>query len=363
MDSVLLIDDEKALHMMIEGYFQRRSITMYSAVDGKTGIEMALQHHPSVILCDLSLPDTDGFEIYQTLREEMDLSGTPFIMLSATADRSIVREGMSLGIDDYLTKPFSLKELDHAIAARLRRMEEGRAKFQTTITTLREKITYVLPHELRTPLMAVLGYAELLEQGIDSRSREELSVYISSLLVSGKRLHRVVENLLVYTQIQLISTDSVRMAHLRNNLVRANVVIERTASELAETYDRANDLQMQLELGAIRMSSDNLEKIIYELVDNAFKFSQPGTPVSLRLRRDGDYYILWIRDRGRGMSQEDIDNLGAFMQFDRGEHEQQGIGFGLIIARQMVELHLGNFELSSRVGEGTVVRIDFNNQP
>ena len=107
------------------------------------------------------------------------------------------------------------------------------------------------------------------------------------------------------------------------------------------------------------MAKDNLIKIVTELIDNAVKFSKPGTPIKVRFTRDQEDYVLQIRDYGRGMSRSELDQVGAFMQFNREAYEQQGLGLGLIIAQRLVELHLGKMEITSKQGEGTLVRIQF----
>ena len=360
MKSILVIDDDPSILAPVQIHYEKQEVTLYTAKDGRTGLEIAIKQKPAVIVCDVTLPDIDGFSVFQELHDAIDLSTTPFILMSGTSDRDYVRRGMEMGVDDYLTKPFSLEELDSTIQARLRRHQNVKSKFDTTVSLLRQNITYALPHELRTPLMGVLGYAQMLEMDIDSFSKEEITDYASEIRKSGNRLQRVIENYLVFSQLELISTDFKQVQGLRNNLVRARQIIENAATEIAAKYDRQADLDIRVESGALRISKENLKKVIVELVDNAFKFSEAGTPVKVRFLRDGKCFILQIRDYGRGMAQSELNQIGAFMQFNRALHEQQGLGLGLVITRKLAELHECNFEIASRVDEGTLVRIEFS---
>ncbi len=106
---------------------------------------------------------------------------------------------------------------------------------------------------------------------------------------------------------------------------------------------------------AVPIASNYLSRIIDELVQNAFKFSSPGSRVFVRLQSVPGSVVLTVTDQGRGFTPEQLLNLGAYMQFDRKLHEQQGLGLGLIIARRLVELHGGSLSVQSEPGEQTAV--------
>jgi two-component system, sensor histidine kinase and response regulator len=108
---------------------------------------------------------------------------------------------------------------------------------------------------------------------------------------------------------------------------------------------------------SVQVSLDSLQKIVLELVDNACKFSTPGTPVEVGAVVADDAYILTIRDHGRGMTAQEMANIGAYQQFDRKLREQQGSGLGLSIARGLVELHGGKIAIESVPNEGTTVSV------
>ncbi|HPU57473.1 MAG TPA: ATP-binding protein, partial [Verrucomicrobiota bacterium] len=134
-------------------------------------------------------------------------------------------------------------------------------------------------------------------------------------------------------------------------------LVEQQARAQAERANRPNDIRLDLKDVPVQMSDEYLGKVVGELVQNAFKFSQPGTIVDVELSGAGEHVVLVVTDRGRGLSPEQITKIGAYMQFDRKMHEQQGLGLGLTICKRLVELHGGTLSIQSEVGRGTTVTV------
>ncbi len=123
MKTILVIEDVRSLREEIVTILDCLDYTAIAAADGKQGIELARIHLPDLVLCDIMMPEMDGYEVFQVLNQDPETAHIPFIFLSAKADKSDVRRGMNLGADDYLTKPFTSEELGEAIAARLAKQE------------------------------------------------------------------------------------------------------------------------------------------------------------------------------------------------------------------------------------------------
>lgn len=121
MKKVLLIEDDKVLRENTAELLELASYEVIKASNGKKGIEAARQHHPDVIVCDIMMPEMDGYQVLENLAEDHSTQGIPFIFLSAKTERKDVRKGMELGADDYITKPFEEAELIGAIESRLAR--------------------------------------------------------------------------------------------------------------------------------------------------------------------------------------------------------------------------------------------------
>ena len=116
---ILIVEDEENIIDILAFNLQREGYETIEAMDGATGLEKALEHDPDLILLDLMLPKMDGFEVCRRLRESG--RGTPIIMLTAREEETDKVLGLELGADDYITKPFSMRELSARIKANIRR--------------------------------------------------------------------------------------------------------------------------------------------------------------------------------------------------------------------------------------------------
>ncbi|WP_205509989.1 response regulator [Longitalea arenae] len=129
MKKILVIEDNAGIRENVAEILELANYDVFTADDGKKGIEIALQEKPDLILCDVMMPQLDGFGVLHLLHKHEAIRNTPFIFLSARTDRAEVRRGMELGADDYITKPFEKTELLQAIECRLKRAEWMKQEF------------------------------------------------------------------------------------------------------------------------------------------------------------------------------------------------------------------------------------------
>lgn len=128
MKKILIVEDEMILRQNLEEIISLHGYDVRSADNGETGLNAARSFLPDLILCDIKMPRYDGFWLIEQIRNEAKLQSVPFIFISAKVDRRDVREGMELGADDYITKPFTSAELINAVKARLDRLDILRAQ-------------------------------------------------------------------------------------------------------------------------------------------------------------------------------------------------------------------------------------------
>jgi signal transduction histidine kinase len=235
-----------------------------------------------------------------------------------------------------------------------------RQEAEKKLADLRDNISLMLPHELRTPLNGILAYGEILMTEAGTLRADEITEMGQVIHQSGKRLERLVENFLIYAQVELMSADPQKASALcKRQTHDAAKLVEERARHLAQNENRSSDLVLELMDLPLPLSEDYLSKIVDELTHNAFKFSQPGTPVRVELIESHSSVTLAVIDRGRGFSTEHINKIGAYMQFDRKMHEQQGLGLGLVIAKRLTELHGGTLGIQSEPDSETIVSVKF----
>jgi CRP-like cAMP-binding protein/CheY-like chemotaxis protein len=129
---ILVIDDNEEIRENIAEILELAGYETFTAADGRKGIEAAIAHKPSVIICDIMMPELDGYGVLHLLQRNPEMNKTPFIFLTAKTERSDFRKGMEMGADDYITKPFEEIELLNAVEARLKKLEISKVAYAST---------------------------------------------------------------------------------------------------------------------------------------------------------------------------------------------------------------------------------------
>ena len=343
MSKILVIDDESWLREMIRLALEQQGFEVIEAMDSTEGVNQARLHLPDLILCDVNMDKAGaGYTTLAKLREDATTATIPFILMTGLADAAGMRHGMDLGADDYLPKPFKVDELYATVNARLRKAQTVRQEAEKKLTLLRSQISLMLPHEMRTPLNGIISNAEMLAESADSLDTQTIAEMSKEICQSGQRLERLIENFLIYAQLEIVATDRQSISRLRAaSTPRPGELVRAASITQAEKAGRLNDLILDLVDTPLPMAEDYFKKIADELVQNAMKFSDAGSPVRIRLRATPEEAQLSVSDEGRGFSTEQISRVGAYMQFERKMQDEQGFGLGLAIAKKLVVLHGG----------------------
>lgn len=360
MKKILVIEDEDNIRENLHEMLTAEDFEVIAAENGCIGVQLVQEDVPDLIICDIMMPDLDGYGVLKQLRQNPSTQTVPFIFLTAKAAKVDQRQGMELGADDFLTKPFTRNELLGAIAAQLEKQVAFEKQSQTKLDELRGNILHALPHELNTPLNGILSYSKLLIDDYDSLEKGEVLEMLEAIYTSGQRLYRLTQNFLLSAELELLATNPKRVQSLRCSGEKSNTkkIIVDVALQKAQKVNREADLQLELSEAVVRISELRFKKIVEEIVENAFKFSTAGTSVRIFNSVAENTFNLYVIDSGRGMTETQIENLGAYMQFDRDLYEQQGSGLGLIIAKRLTELYGGKLIIESLPGQKTSVQIN-----
>ncbi|MFB8798084.1 MAG: response regulator [Microcoleus sp.] len=358
MAKILVIEDEASIRENILELLEAENFEALGAANGKVGIKMAIEQIPDLILCDMMMPEIDGQGVLKALRAEPVTATIPFIFLTAKAEKTDIRLGMEQGADDYITKPCTPQELLKAIAIRLEKHQAISRQSQKTLDELRSNISMSLPHELRTPLNAILGFSELILSEYRLLEESEILEMIGHIQVSGHRLYRLIQNFLLYADLQIAATNPELIEEMRNSEFSCvKSLLSEKARQQAKQANRTEDLTLNLQDSSVAIDAMRLTKILEELLDNAFKFSSEGTPISVSTLVEDRTFILSVKDQGRGMTADQIAQLEAYMQFDRKHYQQAGLGLGLAIVQRLAELHGGELKIESSPQKETIVSV------
>jgi signal transduction histidine kinase len=203
-------------------------------------------------------------------------------------------------------------------------------------------------HEIRSPLNAIYGYAQLFERGDGVNAREAARV----ILRCSEHLTYLVEGLLDIAQLEF-GMLRVRIEDVRLRTFVDQIVSMMRPAALAKGLDFHVRLPARLP-DVVRLDQDRLRQVLINLLSNAIKFTQQGS-VTLTLKYSGQIATFEISDTGPGIASEDQKRL--FERFERGDDKASGAGLGLAISRTLVEILGGQLELTSELGQGSCFRI------
>jgi len=354
--TILIIDDEELICSLLASVLQTEGYETLTASDGRHGIKLAREHLPDLIICDVTMPSVDGHATLKTLRQDPSTATIPFIFLSGQSAMSDMRQGMDMGADDFLAKPVMPGELVAAVRSRLQKREMNRKETERKLNELRMNLSLTLPHEIRTPLSGIIGFAEILRDDSQKLKPAEISEMASMILMSSQRLGLLMENFLTYAQLQMLSARPDKGGFVgRETTTSLRSALEEAAQRKCAGMDRLKDLRVRLVEAEAAIYLQSITRMLDELLDNACKFSRDGTPIEVTSTVEEGLYVLRVRDEGAGMDPKHISDIGAYRQFGRTNREQQGTGLGLTITKMLTELYGGEFSATSDPGKGTSV--------
>lgn len=355
MARILIIEDDDYLRENIVHILEFAGFQTLDAGEGETGVLLARRELPDLVICDIMMPGLDGYGVLRALRSDRMTSLIPIIFLTARAGGEHVRYGMALGADDYIVKPFSHQELVAAVHTRLERQRMLEQQYRQQMEDLRLGVVQALPPTIQVPLNNVMGHAEHLIESAADLSPVEIEASADAILQTSEALQRQIENYLLYAQIDIIRLDPARVVVIRRRrLPNAQRVIAQVAENEAQQAGRGQDLQLDLEPVTLWAERKSVKKIVEELVNNAVKFSPPGSPVQVQGRVQGRAYHLGVSDRGEGISPEVVDRVQNPPRLHSALSVSCNVlGLGLLVVRYLVEAHGGQFDIVGTPGQGT----------
>lgn len=353
----------------------RPSFDVETFTDGSTVIEQAANGElPDLVVLDWHMPTMTGLEVCEFFRGNPRTAALPILVLTATGDEQDLLQALASGADDYVTKGASIAELnarvralirsrallaraesaEGALAAILVREREARAEAESA-NQAKDVFLATVSHELRTPLNAILGWATLLQRGLDSSGALRA---IDTIERNARVQARIINDLLDLSRIATgkLSLDLAPLDATKE----VSGVIEANAPAA-----RAKDVNLTCELESgvvIAGDASRFQQIVTNLVSNAIKFCGPGGEVHVTLERGEDDVTLRVRDDGVGIERELLPRIfDAFRQGDSSSTRRHGgLGLGLAIVKHLCQLHGAQVRADSAgVGQGATFEVTF----
>ena len=346
---ILVVDDITKNLQVVGTMLRNAGYEIMPTTSGAQALERVRVQLPDLILLDLMMPEMDGLEVCRRLKADPTTRQIPVIFLTASNEMEHLVSGFEVGAVDYVTKPFNPPELLARVQThvelrqareRLREMNEEKNEFMG-----------IAAHDLRNPLGAIKGYAEMVVEDAQSLQHRELEENGRRIQAVATRMAEMVQNLLDANRIErgemqlnLATTD---LGPLVNSVVEA---------QRPRATVKQQTIHLQGETAPVQVIVDPnvMVQVLENLISNAVKYSPPGRNIFVRLKRETGLIRIEVQDEGPGLSTEDQQRLfGKFARLSAkptgGEHST---GLGLSIVKKMVEAMNGKVWCESKPGQG-----------
>ncbi len=357
---ILVIEDTKSIREELEEILTFEGMHPITAKSGQEGIDLAKANIPDLILCDIMMPEKDGYQVLDAIKNIKQLSTTPFIFLTAKSTTENRREGMISGVDDYITKPFDIDLLIKSIKSRLYSHKKRKESESIKFKALQHNISFAIPHELLTPLNGIIGLSSLMKDPEMEISQKEVIDFSTGIFESGHRLLSTVQKFIYYTEIELLLNNDVKKALLRKEITKkGECELNEQCVNISQKFNRESDLELHIDHFDLKISSFHFEVILANILDNAFKFSDKGDKVIVEVKLDDSHLHIAVIDEGLGFGEFKLNEIDAFTQFNREKMEQQGLGLGLIISKKLINFYEGELNITNNKSKGSHVKLSF----
>ncbi len=365
--TVLVVDDNPDIRDYVAGCM-KGAYHVVKAFDGQNALEKVRQVKPDLIISDVMMPNMNGYELCRAVKSDAVLQGTPLILLTSRASLDEKIQGLEAGADDYLTKPFSAKELlvrAHNLlhlGLHQKALQKLNEELKTTNEELREvsqmksQLLRIAAHDLKNPLNGIREFAKILKDELTTNapgqelldlihtSSDQMLDMVSKLLDS-----EALESGQIVLEKEPISVSAIAEAVVRRNRPQA----ERKGEQILLHLDSYDDCIVDASREWLRDAMDNL-------LSNAIKYSPHHKRIWVSVRRHGDVVRFSVRDEGPGLTNEDKEKLfGKFQRLSAvPTNDESSTGLGLSIVKQIIDMHEGRVWAESEYGKGSTFVIE-----
>ncbi|MBF0428462.1 MAG: response regulator [Magnetococcales bacterium] len=328
--------------------------------NGQDALEIAASEHPDLILLDIVMPEMNGYEVCESLKNNPLTRHIPIIFITAKGDEQDEAKGLDLGAVDYIPKPFN----PAIVRARVKNHLELVIARQAADEANRAKSAFLasMSHEIRTPLNGILGFAEILSK---APLPEKYRAFSNIILSSGKGLLTVINDILDFSKIE---AGHLNLEHIPFDLdLLLKDAIGLFSHAIGEKGLTMN-LKKEPDLPTCFAGDPNrLRQVIYNLLSNAVKFSNQGGNILLSVllvKQENNRFSIrfCVQDNGIGIAPRDCSKLfQPFVQADASTARRfGGTGLGLAICARLVDLMGGHMEVQSQPGQGSTFGFTLN---
>jgi signal transduction histidine kinase len=362
----LLVDDLQENLLALEALLQREGLTCHKARSGEEALELLLVHDFALALLDVQMPGMDGFQLAEFMRGAERVRHVPIIFITAgAADTQRRFRGYEAGAVDFIQKPIEADILRHKanvffdLNQQRRQIVRQRDELEAYAQTLRvadrnkNQFLAVLGHELRNPVMALTAGLNILGRRDDP---EKAKVIRAQMERQVQHLSRLIEDLLDISRI-----DQGKISLKTERVALATILEFAVEASRPQIESKRHTLRVEVLAEPTWLDADptRLTQVVSNLLDNAAKYTPAAGEIRLAARADGGFVEIDIADNGIGIARDVQPKIfELFAQVTPGAKAHEGLGIGLALVKQLVELHGGTISVTSEgLDRGSTFRV------
>ncbi len=365
---ILIVDDDPQNLQVLGNMLQESGYYLAFAKNGVDALDyLHNKQPPNLILLDIMLPDIDGFEICKQLKQSPILADIPVIFLSAKTEKKNVIEGLELGAVDYITKPFTTKELIIRVKTHLelKAIKDitllQREKLNQTIKELKQanaakdKFFSIISHDLKNIFNVLTGLSGLLvNKNLETSVKEN---FIKEIQTASEKGYHLLKNLLEWSRSQIGAMEFKPTPLNLQNVVSENIEFSRY-----NTKDTPITILSTIPATTTVFADKNMLNTIFRnLLSNAIKFTPANGKIEISSQEKEKDIEISISDTGIGIKAEDIPKLFN-MNIEHttvGINGEEGTGLGLLLCQELIKKNGGSIRVESEEGKGSRFYINF----
>jgi signal transduction histidine kinase len=379
---VLVVDDNadmrEHLQSILVPYFN-----VITASDGERALKKIIEQMPALVLSDVMMPVMDGIELVKEVKANRATAHIPVILLTARAGEESKIVGWETGADDYLTKPFSSKELISRVSSQIktqqirtealmdiaeqRKYSKKLEEMNRELIKMNEELAsfaYISSHDLQEPLRKIQMFSKrILEKEVHALS-DEGKDFFHRMDNAANRMRVLIDDLLTYSR-----TNTSQKRFVKASLTE---LLKEVRHELYEKIMATNTIIESEPLPELNIIPFQFKQLFTNLVTNSIKFARRGIAPHIKIKStlvngarinhaaavaNKKYWHLSFADNGTGFDPQYSEQIFGLFQRLHGRKEYEGTGIGLAIAKKVVENHNGIIMAEGKENEGATIHV------
>ena len=361
--NILVVDDKPQNLAVLESILDDADYRLTKAQSAQEALVALIDHEFALIILDVRMPDTNGFELAQLIKERRKTKDIPIIFVTAHySEDQHVLSGYSAGAVDYLTKPVNPAILRSKVSvfADLYRKSKALDEANKTLYARNQELvaankeleafSYTVSHDLRAPLRHVSGFVQTLRDQAGSRLDEESRRYLARIEKAAGEMGKLIDHLLAFSQMG--------RGELQLSLVDMNDLVNQAVSDLQPEV-RQRHVQWDLaRLPKVEADPALMRQVWTNLLSNALKYTRPRDPAQVKVGCEDSgrgEFVFSVRDNGVGFDMRYASKLfGVFQRLHCAE-DFEGVGIGLASVRRIIGRHGGHIWAEGKPDAGATI--------